>query len=79
MHVYHSQTTHRLKGDQHCKIKGKTKRKKKKKNPSKNKLLRNDNMITIGQKFSKVKENFKFQAGTGENRKDLIYCKYNHH
>lgn len=57
MHVYHSQTTHRLKGDQHCKIKGKMKKKK---------LLRNDNMITTGKKFWEVKENFKFQAGTGE-------------
>lgn len=43
MHVYHSQTTQRLKGDQHCKIKGKMKKKKK--------LLRNDNMITTGKNF----------------------------
>lgn len=42
--MYHSQTTQRLKGDQHCKIKGKMKKKKKK-------LLRNDNMITTGKNF----------------------------
>lgn len=56
MHVYHTQTTQRLKGDQHCKIKGKMKKK----------ILRNDNMITTGKNFWKVQENFKFPAGTGE-------------
>lgn len=54
--MYHSQTTQRLKGDQHCKIKGKMKKK----------ILRNDNMITTGKNFWKVQENFKFPAGTGE-------------
>lgn len=57
MHVYHSQTTQRLKGDQHCKIKGKMKKKKK---------YYFENMITTGKNFWKGQENFKFPAGTGE-------------